>query len=392
MKLLKDYRVLVFLLIPYFKPLCVTSLWEGGMVDNFLNTYRILSCVIILFIWLSSYRRIGRLPLLYGVYGVFTLIALNHVNPAGISDTVIREMSIFSLILLIEMVYCVSENAVVRALFSIVFAYTWIQFLLLLVFPSGFNHGINETRVHFLGLDNEFTLFSVLAFVVSQIYIQLYPRKKRVANTVIFLVFAMSLYMASGTGVAVTIVLVAFYLIRGLSWKIVNGMNAFIAGIVLNLVLVVFNSTDLFAWFIVNVLHKTTTFTSRTYIWKSAIMTIASNPLWGTGNSSVHVKDWTVLSYAHNMFLDVGMRYGAIAIALFCLVIATVCVRSKRFEESGQNTLFFISILALMLSGLAEGAEYRVEFFTVLTILYYHDAPLPKSAAHIMRRNIQVYE
>lgn len=376
MKYLKDYRFLILLLIGYFKPLCISKLWDGTTVDIIWNVYRTFSCAVILLIWLKSYRKIGKLPVIYCVYSLITIVAMLHTNPIGIMGTVIIEGSMLSLMLLIEMACHASEKSLIRAFFTIISVYSIIQFVLILIFPNGFNNGINETRVHFLGLDNEFTLFIVLAFFVCIMYASVF--KKKTSYVIVFIDVLVSLYMASGTGIAVTLCLLLFFVIKNFQWKIINGWNVLLAGIILQVFVVWFNSTGIFSWFIVNVLHKDLTFTSRVYIWKSAMSTIIQNPLWGTGQSSVQVRNWTHLYYAHNMFLDVGMRYGCMAIVGFIAILVVVGRNCRYHYNFYQSNLISIAILALMLCGIAEGAEYRVECIVILALIYYHESLVQK--------------
>ena len=126
------------------------------------------------------------------------------------------------------------------------------------------------------------------------------------------------------------------------------------------------------------------TFTSRVYIWQSAISTIIKSPIWGTGQSSVQVRTWTHLYYAHNMFLDVGMRYGCLEIFGFIAIFAVVVRSCRCYFDFYQGNLISIVILALMLCGMVEGAEYRVEFIAVLALIYYHESLASK--AHILHK------
>ncbi len=382
MNVLKDYKLLIFLLLPYFKPLCITNLWDGTAIDIFWNAYRAFSCVLILLFWLKSYRKIGKLPVIYCVYSLITIVAMLHTNPAGIMGALIIEGSMLSLIILIEMTCHASEKSLIRAFFTIVSVYSFIQFVLILIYPNGFNNGINETRVHFLGLDNEFTLFMVLAFFVCLMYASVF--KKKTPYVVVVIDTLVSLYMASGTGIAVTLCLLMFFVVRNFQWKNINGWNVFLVGMVLQVFVVLFNATGIFSWLIVNVLHKDMTFTSRVYIWQSAISTIIKSPIWGTGQSSVQVRTWTHLYYAHNMFLDVGMRYGCLAIFGFIAIFAVVVRSCRCYFDFYQGNLISIVILALMLCGMVEGAEYRVEFIAVLALIYYHESLASK--AHILHK------
>lgn len=375
MKLLKDYKLLIFLLLPYFKPLCINDLWEGSAIDTAFNAYRVFSAFLVFVIWLKSYRKMGLLPIFYGVYSLFTLMAVMQTDKSNFMGSLIRELSMLSLILLIEMAYCASEKAIVRAMFAIMSTYTVIQFALMLIFPNGLNNGGNESRVHFLGLDNEFTLFTVLAFFVVEVYVFVFS-KKRLPYFVLFIIVGISFYMASGAGITVTLVLLLYFFIRNTHLNVINSMNAFIVGIALHIIIVILNSASLFAWFITNVLHKSLTFTSRSYIWQSAIATILQNPFWGTGASAVHVKNWSITYYSHNLFLDIGMRYGIIAIVLFIIVLAVVAVSCKNVNNRQQGSLITVCIFALLLSGLVEGIEFRVETYAILALVYYHHRAL----------------
>ena len=70
------------------------------------------------------------------------------------------------------------------------------------------------------------------------------------------------------------------------------------------------------------------------------------------------------------------MRYGIIAIVLFIIVLAVVAVSCKNVNNRQQGSLITVCIFALLLSGLVEGIEFRVETYAILALVYYHHRAL----------------
>ena len=119
MRWLKDYKVLIILLLPFFKPLCFSSIWADSFMNILLNAYRVLSSGLIAVIWVKYYRKLDPFIFLYILYSVFSLMCV-YVNNGDMVDMVISVFTMLSLILLICMSLETSRKAWIRAMFYIV--------------------------------------------------------------------------------------------------------------------------------------------------------------------------------------------------------------------------------------------------------------------------------
>ena len=341
-------------------------------MNTLLNFYRIVSSGLIAVIWIKFYRKVDSLIILYLVYSVFSVICV-YVNGGDMIDTFISIFTMLSLILLICMSLEASKKAWMKAMFYIILTFTIIQIVSLLMLPNGLNNGTNESRIHFLGKDNEISLFIALAFLICLSYIRYFGRD-RLAKACMFFLVCMELYFASGCGIVITLFLLGMILLRKIIEKsnIITVFNAIITGLIANYLLLFLNAQSYFTLFIQNVLHKDLTLSTRTRIWSTAISLIEKNPIFGTGTSSVSVQGWRIQTYSHNAFLDIGVNFGFVGILLFMVILLYIAIYCKTHKiDSDEQYILATGLFAAFIFTLVEGAAYRTEFITIIAFSYY---------------------
>ncbi|MDO4803749.1 MAG: hypothetical protein Q4A32_02895 [Lachnospiraceae bacterium] len=103
---------------------------------------------------------------------------------------------------------------------------------------------------------------------------------------------------------------------------------------------------------IVNVFHKTTTFTGRSLIWSANLKEAFRHVILGQGEVSVmaHVriqKEWVTTDYTYNCLLKLLLNYGLVGIGLF---IAMVLMAARKLDLRGS--ILFSGFTGLLLIGL----------------------------------------
>jgi len=125
-------------------------------------------------------------------------------------------------------------------------------------------------------------------------------------------------------------------------------------------------------WFLTQVLHRSTDFSSRTRIWQSALMYFTSSPIIGHGrNEELQRTLFFRVSSAHNLFLDVMTQSGLIGFALITFVLIQIVNNKKRTKESKLLLIVFLILVLIM-----QFESYCAYFgypliFLAMTILIY---------------------
>lgn len=132
----------------------------------------------------------------------------------------------------------------------------------------------------------------------------------------------------SGTGLTMAAIFLGIIILNKRGVRIFQANTSLIIIVLLFFGVIVFEQQKMFAFIIEDVLHKDLTISNRTYIWRAAIASILAHPWLGSGVSDLLSGNvLVVLSYieketfAHNMYLDVMVTGGIIAIAPFLLII-----------------------------------------------------------------------
>ena len=115
---------------------------------------------------------------------------------------------------------------------------------------------------------------------------------------------------------------------------ILLGMSAIASFVLINIEL-----NPLIQNIVVNILHKTTTFSGRTRIWGKALLSIRESLIWGHGiqdNAYNYVRLTTVGS-AHNYFLDFLYWGGVICLVISILYVLYINGIYKKGEKSIEN-------------------------------------------------------
>ena len=93
-------------------------------------------------------------------------------------------------------------------------------------------------------------------------------------------------------------------------------------------------------------LGRDITISGRTALWGHTIQTFLGNPLFGVGPVFVIDVGWgEVMTHAHNLYLNIAAKYGAVALGLFVVVIGNA-MRKRRREHSPMAFFFFTVYLA----------------------------------------------
>lgn len=107
---------------------------------------------------------------------------------------------------------------------------------------------------------------------------------------------------------------------------------------------------------------------SRTALWKAAVTIYSDSPLFGLGEAGAYarMKDLTSLEVAHNVFIDVLLWGGVIALALYLSVYAKLLIKSLQHIKYDNNPLYLTLLAVIVLYMGKAGGGFSFKFAWVL--------------------------
>ena len=204
--------------------------------------------------------------------------------------------------------------------------------LIMLCFPEGIYQTISSGNI------NKYFLFGAKNQMVAPLIIGLCffaecsYRKYGKLSLFSFFKFGICvielLIGGSGTGLAITAIFFLILFLNKKNFRICRPNITLAIVVALFFLIVIFEQQNIFAFIIEDMLHKDITMSNRTFIWQAAIISIIANPWIGQGVSdglygNVYLKLEYVEkdTFAHDMYLDVMVMGGLVAMVLFLSII-----------------------------------------------------------------------
>lgn len=268
------------------------------------------------------------------------------------------------------------KNRSLRALNTVCKFYIIINFLSMLIWPHGIfrsSVGSSVDRAQWVfGSKNNVALYMIIFLVIVAWYNYSYENNYK--NFLIYVAMAffsvvmcgengIGFLAGSSTGIVAILVTLLLLYYRYFTnntrlFSISNRALLIMSGIVYFIILAG-GVLPVVQTFIVNVLHKTLTYSGRTSIWKTTIMHILESIWTGHGEvdfySSVYIESkLTYTTYTYNAILKIILNYGVIGLGLLVLVIFTM-----RNLNMPQCKLLFSGFIGLLVVGLMNELDIK---------------------------------
>ena len=117
--------------------------------------------------------------------------------------------------------------------------------------------------------------------------------------------------------------------------------------------IVILRVQNIFEFFIVDILHKDLTFSSRTKLWDRTIKIINNNKILGTGLQKSEFTIKSISAYhAHSHFLNIMFQSGILGVGIYIYIVFEAFNRLNKFKESriAQIVSFTLFVLFIMLT------------------------------------------
>ncbi|PLS23813.1 O-antigen ligase family protein [Bifidobacterium imperatoris] len=370
MKFSKNLQIVFIALaiIPFFQNAIGYKYPPLGLVVQFSRFFFFTICIALILINASAFSFITKNIKIYLIIAlIFTFICSAIVNNTNV--VAVLQLSLY--ILYPFLLFSVWSHSPVETL-NICKGVTYglnilvlVNLVMMLCFPQGLFQTVSSDTVSYyylFGAKNQMVapIMTCLFFNAETAY---RSYNKIVTKTSLFMSLICTLELiigGSGTGLIVLFVFIVLCLLE-LKHRTISPNLSLIVLLASFLGIVVFRIQNIFSFLIVDVLHKSLTLSDRTYIWDSAIESILSHLILGTGitdslSGNVHLK----LSYlvkdifAHDLYLDYLLMGGVPALCIFiCLLISVknsycyILNRNRTFIWWGIVIYLFASIVEI---------------------------------------------
>ncbi len=261
---------------------------------------------------------------------------------------------------------------------------------ILLYYPEGmYRTAWVQGDTYLMGFDN--------AMVYSLIPLMMYAllRSRLLHGTALDLVAVSAIgvaivsvfYVKSGAGMVQVSIFLAIVVVS-LIWPLHAALRASLpvvwligAGLV-----VLFRSSSVVPTWLLDVLGKDSTLTSRTSLWDYALGVIERNPLIGVGlGRGVVSATGHVYPHAHSLELDTLYTGGLVATVALILVIITVSVKLSKGPSGPASSIVTAAVFALLVGEAANSMQFKALFWATLATSAY----LPQLSSAFSKASIK---
>lgn len=360
-------RIVWFLLLiwnfepPYFKEL--EWLNQFYILGRFATVYVLL----LIFLMKGKKYRPGKFVIYFGIMEAVLAFSTFWNGGYSLTSFLMNEVTGISFIVLLDYMFATDGKKTVSVLTAHYEILIYGNFMTVFLFPQGLYNLGTGRNYWLLGQVNQIILY-ILPGIMLSLLRECYVLKKERPGLRFWLLMLISTVMSVKVWSATSIVGLALFLaliFAGEVWKIQIDVKW---GILLSLAVfaafVLFRIQDVFSWFIVNVLHRNLTFSTRTTIWDQALNCIKEKWFLGYGEETLEraVERFGYMT-PHNRYLYMMYQGGSILTAVFgCMMYSGRNMLQRFCETKGA---LYISACMVSLFLMMQFESYNTTVFFV---------------------------
>ena len=351
---------------------------------------KVITCLgfflILLLVLIKNIQIVKSKALLFLVLFVFWCIGVTFIqSPGKLASLLFTDvLPIIGIYLLLQHSTQAKENRSFMALYGVCRFYIAIEFLSMLVFPGGIftsASGASVARAQWIfGSKNNVALYMIIfvAIIAWYTYCSGKGQKKFVFYALMaFFSIAMrgedgvQLLAGSSTGIVAILATLCmigyFYFTRKTGLHAVGNRTFLIAIGLVYFAILAGGTLPFLQKIVVDIFHKTPTYSGRLSIWQTTISNIMDSVWVGHGEvdfySTVYIdQQLTYTSYTYNAILKVILNYGVIGLALLLIFLFSI-----RNLNAFQCKLLFSGFVGLLFVGMMNELEIKwMVFFPLL--------------------------
>lgn len=379
-KYLKNRPLLLFLMIPFFKPLYFQYASNWLWAENLFVIWKIVAAsviLIMLYIYIWNYSRIPKVAVLTVIFESSILFSTIY-NQGYMARALIDGISMISYVAFLFLTIKFSCKEMLRILNYILTTLMLMNLASILMFPEGITTDLytnTENALFFMTIDNGSALF--LAFCSMIIVIEGLVNKRKLSGRRWGLLGAcmLSAILSQSVTAIITmviiVILVLFVFISNLS-KLQNPKVFMIIYTILIIYLFSMQENVISDFIMTNFFHRTGNFTGRYVLWESAFHMISLHPWLGYGRiDHDYILSWGGYFSSHNYILEILLQGGVLALAFFMCLVGSAVGRLYKMRHCKISTCLTVFLITILIAAMMESAVHSVYIFGVIIFCYY---------------------
>lgn len=368
--------ILFVLLLPLFRPSCVT------LYKNILQFYNIITFLAFCYLIIEYIIKKDYDFFSWIIISLESWVFLVTFFNKGARGEALYHLETIVILALIIKKY--SNNIVMMTNVMMVHfeCCIYINFITMLVCPSGFfdfsskiymSVGL-ETEYWFLGVANYFPRWFIPGLTIAWLY--RYFNKKNVRCYLLTVIMLLSLLIKSSATCLVGFGVFLLFLLFPLIKKILRPKLIMLIAVVGVIYIVFMQKFDFLNPIIEGVLGKDMTFSNRLIIWKNAISAIANNPIQGYGimneNEISRILGkfpsfvWEGATHCHDEILQIMFCGGIIGLFLYVMIFWKSLNSISKSWSMKEIQIVFCGCLAIFIMGITEITEYALLYIPLI--------------------------
>ena len=242
------------------------------------------------------------------------------------------------------------------------------------LFPAGMYNLGTGRGYWLLGQVNQIILYVLPAMVLELLYNR-YVKKKRYPGIRTWMLITTGIVTAvvvwSATALVGIAVFIGIVLIGCTAGIYIDLKYGILASVIIFAAFVIFRVQDIFAYFIVDILHRNLTFSTRTEVWDRALACIQQKMILGYGaeTSEQAVKHFGYLT-PHNRYLYLWYQGGIVMLGMFGRVLLNGAKTLRSAAGSKAAIYTGAGLFALLVMMQFESYNATV-FYVPLALMFY---------------------
>lgn len=254
-----------------------------------------------------------------------------------------------------------------------------LNLIAILLVPDGLTHTTITGEPGWLyGHKNSLLINMMLSLIASAILCYDKRNRKISKRTYLFTGIVLISGYLSGAVTAfvgcVVLLLMMFILSFDKVRRQITMAKCMVGPLILNFSICIFRIQEIFSFFIVGVLGKDLTLSSRTHIWDLSLEYFLQRPLTGVGCLfSMDMTRMIVLAGTHNWIIGILFHTGLIGVGLWLILIIVFVRRGYLYRGNYIMSICSVFMLVFMINGITENIcvpTTELRFFLFLLICY----------------------
>lgn len=372
-----NYNFILLLAIPYLIPNGLVQFSFYSIVSK-LKYFSII--FILLFICQYGKIKINRLARDWFVFSL-ALIVITSIKGGDIVGSIKQGVDIIFPLLWADLCLEYDHRKTLKLLHGYYSMIAILNFILIILFPSGIIETTSTNAVNLLGDDNKMLFTLLPAMGISFFYILTYREKKKrqkllIVTALIYMISVAYIWAVTGL-MAFLLVLIMYFVDRHseTAKKVFNLRNCVIAIAVIFYLAVFSNSFQegVIGRFITDVLNKPVNFSGRTTLWVQAVAKIMKAPItgYGYGQENIYAFSFSGASgllsgfSCHDGYLRLLLEGGIVILCLYVIIHFNLYRNCKRIWKNNDS----IHILVFAMTGFLLGCIFEAEYYSFLYLV-----------------------